>query len=255
MFGQLGNVEQQLAAVVAELNPDAVATPALVPLFEQLDRIERLAATAKTLLARRVEESREWARRGYASAAEFLAAKCGSSVGAAKDALATSATVAELPEVEQAMRDGQLSEQQAVLVADAAAAAPAKQSRLINQAKKSSLKELKDECQRTKAAADPNGDATHQRIHDERYLRTFTDKEGAWNRRARAEGCYRTRCEIDHREPFAQTKHTRLDQCDPLCKPHHDLKTYNDWALIEGTGKRPIVPPDNPKHPNHTPPP
>jgi hypothetical protein len=57
-------METELAAVVAELVPDAVPAPSVVPLFERLDRIERLAATAKTLLARRVDESREWQRRG-----------------------------------------------------------------------------------------------------------------------------------------------------------------------------------------------
>ena len=31
---------------------------------------------------------------------------------------------------------------------------------------------------------------------------------------------------------------TRLDELDPLCKHHHDLKTYDNWALIEGTGPR-----------------
>ena len=52
------------------------------------------------------------------------------------------------------------------------------------------------------------------------------------------EGCHRTRCEIDHRHDWARTHHTRVDECDPLCKPHHDLKTYQGWALVEGTGKR-----------------
>ena len=34
--------------------------------------------------------------------------------------------------------------------------------------------------------------------------------------------------------PFAQTHHTRLDECDPLCCTHHDRKTYDGWALVEG---------------------
>ena len=39
------------------------------------------------------------------------------------------------------------------------------------------------------------------------------------------DGCHRTRVEWDHREPWAQTRHTRLDELDPLCSFHHDLKT------------------------------
>ena len=65
------------------------------------------------------------------------------------------------------------------------------------------------------------------------------------------EGCWRTRVEHDHRQPWSDTRHTRLDELDPLCKFHHDLKTRHGWALTAGTGKRPMVPPDDPRHPKH----
>jgi hypothetical protein len=68
-----------------------------------------------------------------------------------------------------------------------------------------------------------------------------------------AQGCWRTRTENDHREPWAQTRHTRLDELDPLCAHHHDLKTRSGWALVDGTGKRPMVPPDDPRHPKPPP--
>ena len=396
MVGDVAHIKSELAAAVADLNPSSVHASAVVSLFEEFDQIERLASCAKTLLARRIDDTPEWKRSGYPSPAEFLAAKSGSSVGAAKDALATSAKVAELPVVEQAMRGGQLSGAQAVAVTDAAARAPREQRRLVTKAKKSSLKELKAECQRTKAAADPNPELTHQRIHASRYVRTFTDSEGAWNLHARGtveagarieaalrphvdaqftnarteerrepfeaymfdalvdavaqpdtpgatkrenlrhlgllrvdlealrrgdaadgeyceitgigpipvsaarnllgesilklvitkgvdvlhvthlgrgptaaqivallwqnavcivEGCDRTHREIDHREDWVRTKHTRLDELEFPCDLHHDLKTYHGWALVQGTGKRPMVPPDDPRHPNNKPPP
>ena len=70
------------------------------------------------------------------------------------------------------------------------------------------------------------------------------------------EGCNRTaRVEYDHRDDYRITKHTRLDELDPACKPDHDLKTYHGWAFVEGTGKRPMVPPDDPRHPKNWPPP
>ena len=43
---------------------------------------------------------------------------------------------------------------------------------------------------------------------------------------------------------------TKLDQ---LCPADHDLKTRHGWALVEGTGKRPMVPPDDPRHPKNKP--
>jgi len=72
------------------------------------------------------------------------------------------------------------------------------------------------------------------------------------------EGCGHTaRLEYDHKDGFEyhKTKHTRLDETEPLCDPDHDLKTFHGWALIEGTGTRPMVPPDDPRHPRHGRPP
>ena len=397
MVGDVQCIELELAAVVAELNPSAVPASSVLGLFEEFDRIERLASCAKTLLARRLEDTPEWGRSGCLSPAEFVAAKSGSSVSAAKDTLATSERIATLPVVEQALRGGELSGPQAVAVADAAAQAPGKQRRLVTKAKQSSLRELKAECQRTKAAADPDPEVTHRRIHAGRQVRTFTDSEGAWNLHARGpvaagarieaalrafieaeftkarnadrresfeaysfdalvealepsgpvgasnqrenlrhlglirvdlealrrgdvvdgeyceitgigpipvstarnllgesilklvitkgvdvlhvthlgrgptaaqtvallwqnalcivEGCDRTHREVDHREDWVKTKHTRLDELELPCDKHHDLKTYHGWALVEGTGKRPMVPPDDPRHPNNKPPP
>jgi hypothetical protein len=55
------------------------------------------------------------------------------------------------------------------------------------------------------------------------------------------------------REEWRKTHHTRLDEGDGLCGHHHDLKTHFGWALIEGTGKRPMVPPDDSRHPKNKP--
>jgi hypothetical protein len=76
----------------------------------------------------------------------------------------------------------------------------------------------------------------------------------AWSQPAcTAEGCSRTYVQYDHRygDEYAKTKHTRLDETDPLCTHDHDLKTYSNWALVPGKGKRPFVPPDDPRHPMH----
>jgi hypothetical protein len=42
-----------------------------------------------------------------------------------------------------------------------------------------------------------------------------------------------------------------LPNIDPLCGHDHDLKTYQGWALVAGTGRRAFVPPDDPRHPDN----
>ena len=65
-------------------------------------------------------------------------------------------------------------------------------------------------------------------------------------------GCpRRARIENDHRIPWADTHVTTLEGNDPLCFACHRRKTYDGWALVAGTGKRPMVPPDDPHHPRN----
>jgi len=67
-------------------------------------------------------------------------------------------------------------------------------------------------------------------------------------------GCgRRARLQHDHVDgyEFRRTKHTRVDELDLLCQPDHDLKTYEGWALVPGTGVRAMVPPGDPRHPRH----
>ena len=64
------------------------------------------------------------------------------------------------------------------------------------------------------------------------------------------EGCTATvRLEHDHRIPWSESKVTLVAGMDCLCSFHHELKTYQDWALVDGVGKRPMVAPDDPRHP------
>ena len=65
-------------------------------------------------------------------------------------------------------------------------------------------------------------------------------------------GCNNTaRLEIDHVRDWAATHVTRLAHLAPLCHHCHRLKTLAGWALVEGTGRRPLVAPDDPRHPRH----
>jgi hypothetical protein len=68
--------------------------------------------------------------------------------------------------------------------------------------------------------------------------------------------CNRTTAiETDHRTPYATNPITKLDNLDPLCSGNgscHYLKTHHGHALEPGTGRRRLLPPDHPDHPNNT---
>jgi hypothetical protein len=83
-------------AFVDGLDPDAVPGPAATELWAAFDRVERLAAAGKTLLARRLAQLHRPDRAGARTAAEALARRAGGTVGAARDALDTSTRLPEL---------------------------------------------------------------------------------------------------------------------------------------------------------------
>ncbi len=69
------------------------------------------------------------------------------------------------------------------------------------------------------------------------------------------EGCARSqRLENDHGPEWRKTKHTRVDELDPVCNHDHDLKTNRGWDFVNGKGRREMVPPDDPRHPKYRPP-
>ena len=59
------------------------------------------------------------------------------------------------------------------------------------------------------------------------------------------------RLDYDHRLDWARSHLTVLDLLDRLCSHCHALKTRNNWSLVEGRGKRPLVAPDDLRHPRH----
>jgi hypothetical protein len=68
-------------------------------------------------------------------------------------------------------------------------------------------------------------------------------------------GCGATRhLQIDHRIDWATVKITELANLDWLCPRCHALKTHKGWKLVDGRGRRRMVPPDHPDHPANAPP-
>jgi hypothetical protein len=176
---------QRLRALVSELR-DLVATfdastlsaDGAVASVESFGEIARLADAGRTLAARRVAATRAWRARGASSATAWLAHRAGSTLGDAAAMLQTAAALDASPVVRTAFVSGRLSADQASEVATAAAADPDAAIELLALAERESFAALRERCRDVRAAASGDEGAT-ERIRLGRYLRHWTDRDGA----------------------------------------------------------------------------
>jgi hypothetical protein len=168
---------------------------------EIADQVERAANALKSAAAARIAASGTWAGSGDRNAADWLAGTTGTTAADAAATIAAGGRMEGLAATKAAARAGRLSAAQARAVADAATADPTAEGRLLAQAAKGSIGELQDHCKRAKAAADPDPEATHRRIHRERRVRSWTDADGTAHLKASgpADAVARIRAAIDHR--------------------------------------------------------
>ena len=394
---ELREVRQSVCRLASQFDPALVSGADAVTVMHAASAIENAAATLKAMAAARASECNEWYGTGAASPAQWLAQEAGIGIGAAHDALATGERLKQQPRLAKAAAQGSLSREQANAISDAAAADPGSEDRLLDEAKRKSLRELRDECDRTKAAAARDDAEREQRVRAARacrkrstpdggaeitYRSTKTEVAEVWaalqgfatkafhaartnGERQRPEtyaadgmlamaraatssggdtaadakpvptkvviridwdallrgypiagevceipglgpvpvsavramiesgdpflaavvtkgvdvhtvahlgrkathqvsgiewldptcttlGCPRTEgLQIDHGTPWAERKITLLRDLNHPCEHCHRLKTHHGWDYLPGTGKRPLVPPDDPRHPKN----
>ena len=171
-------IAASLRQMVGRLDADGIPPPDAIELVDWFAEIERLAVAGKTLAARRAVEGEPWLTSGERSGSDWLAKRTGSTVGEARAVLDTGVALASAPATSQAFRAGLLSIKQAEAVATAARLDPSAEARLLELARSSSLQKLRDEAARVRAAADPDPDGTHERVHRSRFWRRWTDPEG-----------------------------------------------------------------------------
>jgi hypothetical protein len=159
------------AALVTVADADAVV--------REMAAIESMAAVVKAKAAARSAASDAWRREGDRSAAHRLARTTGTTVSAAQDALATAKRLDDLPATDEAARRGDLSREQVTAVAEASSVNPAAESQLLAAAQRKSVAELRDDCARAKAAADPDPEARRRRVHASRSCTRRSVPDGA----------------------------------------------------------------------------
>lgn len=175
---RLSEVTTAARAVVAALDGASLTGSELGYALRDLMELERIATAGKLLLAPRLASSDAWARDGHRSPEEWMARTAGTSVGQAKQTMETARKIEALPQTKSAVRAGELSLAQAAAVADAAAADPSTESKLLDAAGIDSLKTLQDKSRRVVLRARGSIEERYARQRRLRSLSWWTDDEG-----------------------------------------------------------------------------
>src|SRR5579862_4140157 len=151
-MARLVEIEAELSAYAELFDPSTLLGSEAVEVVRRAARIANLATAIETKAAARVANTPVWKNKGSRTPAEWLAreTKCG--VGEAIGLLETGEKLGGCPKVDDKLRAGELTGQQARALAKAVAADPAAEDRLLGVAKTDGLKKLKDSCREVELA-------------------------------------------------------------------------------------------------------
>lgn len=179
MFDTIDRVIQMLEPALAQLDLETLDPKVALELTGKFSRLERMCAAGKALCGSRVAESNAWYETGERSPAHWVASEAKCTVGHAHRVLQTAEFITGLESTQAAFRRGALSEAQAFEIVEAADVDPQAEAELLALAEHESLRRLRRRCAQVKAAAG-SPEETHRRIWQNRYLRHYTDLEGAF---------------------------------------------------------------------------
>ncbi len=175
---EIAEIRERVIATSCAIEPELLMVPDAQRMLADVTAVKNAAATMEALLAKRIADAGEWQRAGDRSAEDHLAKTTGTTVGRARETLATAGRLGGLGATADAARAGALSPEQAAAVSDAAIANPGAEQTLLATAARGSLQDLHEACAKVKAAADPDPDATYRRRRAERSLRIWADRNG-----------------------------------------------------------------------------
>ena len=180
MLARLQEMRTELDTLLASLDVAVMHATDAVAVLDAASAVEQRAAAIKTLVADRAADAGTWAAEGHRCPEAWLSQKTGTTYGEAARTLGASARLPELPAVNEALRRGDLSAPQLREIAGAATAE--NEQRLLDAAAQENLKQLQRTCAneaaRTRSAAEER--ARHDRIHQARFHRSWTDVDGAY---------------------------------------------------------------------------
>ena len=181
----LDDVVGLIRLVAGGVDVDELDVTTAARVVEQCAEAERVLAALRVVVAASLKDRAFWRREGFRSVAAWMAAKTGTAAGPAIEAVEMAGQLGDLPLLAEAFRAGQVSVAQAVEIADVAGEAPETQEQLIEAAGKVSLRGLREECQRVKAAVIVDDDDRYRQVHRSRRVRAWVDRHNVGRLSAR----------------------------------------------------------------------
>jgi hypothetical protein len=171
--GVVAELAAQVQAVVAGFDPEVTGARDCLDLVGVFRDLEHAASAGLALAARRVAQTSLWADHGHRTAAHWLAAKTGVSVGEAMRLLETAEVAEHAPATMEALKNGELSIPEARAVGKAEAADPDAGAELVERAASEgvSVREIETDSARIVHAA--SGETETQRAERIRRNRSF----------------------------------------------------------------------------------
>jgi hypothetical protein len=172
----------QVQAVVAGFDPEVTGARDCLDLVGVFRDLEHAASAGLALAARRVAQTSLWADHGHRTAAHWLAAKTGLSVGEAMRLLETAEVAEQAPATMEALKNGGLSIPKARAVGKAEAADPDAGAELVERAASEgvSVKEIETDSARIVHAASGETEASRaERIRRNRSFRVGSNGDGS----------------------------------------------------------------------------
>jgi hypothetical protein len=149
----------------AGLEPELLNAPDARKLLDLYTRIEKLGAFGKVALARKVADPTE------------IALVAGTSIGKAKETVSTSKVLGQTEELNEALKHGEISFDQASEIAKAEESAPGASKKLLTTARDEPFHVLKEKARTAKLEAEQHrGLASRQ--HAARSARSYSDTLG-----------------------------------------------------------------------------
>ena len=180
MFERLREIGEEIRDLVSWLRRERVAPEEALSLLAELGRIENTCASARVLLSGRIGESKLWRDKGERSAAHFVARSTRTTVSRAVQALETARRLETLPRTAGAFGEGRVSETEVREIASAASMSPTSEESLLETARTGDVIALRDACRRVRHAAVTDERELYEAIHRSRYLRSWSDHDGAF---------------------------------------------------------------------------